>query len=158
MKMIRILFFATASLTTTVAAPAQETIDGSNVEAILDIARGYGKAITEHDAGEDPLITGRLDGLIYQIYFLNCTDNQDCEDVNFYMGFSALTPSLETVNDWNRSKRFSRAYIGEDGTPNVEMDLDLAVPVSVEYMRSVFDLWQLVSTQFAEHIGYIETE
>src|SRR5690606_8109671 len=102
----------------------------------------------------NPQITGRMNGLPYQIYFLNCTDGTDCQDINFFLGFLDIEPTLEVINDWNYNKRFSRAYIDQDDDACVEMDLDLAVPVSAEYMESTFGLWSLVVTQFAEHIGY----
>jgi len=138
------------------ASPAagQSTITGNDVEEILRIARMHGKARLVEQKNGNPQITGRMNGLLYQIFFLNCTDGADCEDINFYLGFLDIEPTLEVINDWNYNKRFSRAYIDRDNDACVEMDLDLAVPVSVEYMESTFDLWSLIVTQFAEHVGY----
>lgn len=33
--------------------------------------------------------------------------------------------TMAKVNDWNKEKRFSRAYLDSDGDPNVEYDVDL---------------------------------
>ncbi len=33
--------------------------------------------------------------------------------------------TLDKINEWNRTKRFSRAYLDSDGDPNVEWDIDL---------------------------------
>ena len=45
---------------------------------------------------------------------MNCTDNANCEDVNFYSGFLDNKPDLETINAWNRDKRFGKAYLDSD--------------------------------------------
>lgn len=34
-------------------------------------------------------------------------------------------PSLERINDWNRTKRFSRSYLDQDGDANLQLDLEL---------------------------------
>jgi hypothetical protein len=149
---IAIAFLATAPVA------AQTTITGNDVEEILRIARTHGKATLGDQENGNPQITGRMNGLLYQIFFLNCTDGTDCQDINFYLGFLDIEPTLEAINDWNYNKRFSRAYIDQDNDACVEMDLDLAVPVSVEYIESTFGLWGLVVTQFAEHVGYNEPE
>jgi hypothetical protein len=47
--------------------------------------------------------------------------------LQFYAVFKATeTSSLGKVNQWNRSKRYSRSYIDKDGDPVLELDLDLA--------------------------------
>jgi hypothetical protein len=33
---------------------------------------------------------------------------------------------LKDVNEWNRTKRYSRSYLDEEGDPFLELDLDLA--------------------------------
>lgn len=139
------------------AAPAlaQDLVTADDTEQILSIARTYGKASLSEQSNGNPQITGRMEGFLYQIYFLNCDEEGgNCEDLNFYLGFLDVKPTLEVINDWNYNKRFSRAYLDTDKDACVEMDLDLAVPVSLEYMESTFDLWSLIVVQFAEHIGY----
>ncbi len=142
------------------AAPAfaqdagDELVTADDTQAILTIARTYGKATLIKQSNGNPQITGRMQGFVYQIYFLNCDDDgANCEDLNFYLGFLDVKPTLEVINDWNYNKRFSRAYLDADKDACIEMDLDLAVPVSLNYMESVFDLWSLVVVQFAEHVG-----
>jgi hypothetical protein len=136
-----------------IPASAQD-LSGHDVDAILAIAQEYGKATLTESGNGDPQITGRMNGLLYHVFFANCTDGEECEDLNFYLGFLDLKPSLEVINEWNQTKRFARAYLDTDLDACIEMDLDLVVPVSAEYMRSQFDLWGLVVTQFSEHVGY----
>ncbi|MET3925081.1 YbjN domain-containing protein [Devosia sp. 2618] len=147
---------AGAALAATLSAPsqAQTMLTGSDTGEILSIARGYGKAELTKQSNGDPQISGNMDGLDYHIFFQNCTKNKRCEDINFYIGFLDNKPSLEDINDWNRNKRFSRAYLDSDDDACVEMDLDLVQGVSAKYLESQFDLWEQIVHQFSEHIGY----
>lgn len=50
---------------------------------------------------------------------------KDQESIQFVYSSNAR-PSLETINQWNRSKRYSRSFIDQDGDPILKLDLDLA--------------------------------
>jgi hypothetical protein len=135
------------------ALRAQELLTAADADSILAIAREFGKAaLTEQDNG-NPLITGQMHGLRYQVFFLNCDESRGCEDLNFYLGFLNVQPSLEIINEWNYTKRFGRAYLDSDNDACIEMDLDLVVPVSAEYMRSTFNLWSLVMSEFSQYLA-----
>jgi hypothetical protein len=153
MKLTAMLAGGALALAMTVTAQAQ-TLTASNTDEILNAARGYGAATLTTQSNGDPQITGKVDGISYQIYFRNCTDNKDCEDLNFYVGFLDVKPTLEVINDWNMNKRFSRAYLDQDKDAVVEMDLDMVKGVSPEYLDSQVGLWTLVVGQFADHVGF----
>ncbi len=137
-----------------VSPQAQDTLTGADTAEILTIARSHGSAKLATQSNGDPQINGKIDGISYQIYFRNCTDNTNCEDLNFYLGFLDLKPSLDVINAWNASKRFSRAYLDQVNDACVEMDIDLEEGVSSEYLASQFGVWNMILTQFAEHVGY----
>ncbi|MDB5586260.1 MAG: YbjN protein [Devosia sp.] len=141
------------ALALTISAQAQ-SLTAANTDEILNAARGYGSATLTAQSNGDPQITGKVDGITYQIYFRNCTDNKNCEDLNFYLGFLDLKPKFEVINDWNMNKRFSRAYLDQDKDAVVEMDLDMVKGVSAEYLDSQIGLWTLVVGQFADHVGF----
>lgn len=153
MKLTTMIAGSALALALTVSAQAQD-ITGADTAEILNAARGYGSATLTTQSNGDPQITGKINGITYQVYFRNCTNNTDCEDLNFYLGFLDIKPTLEVINDWNLNKRFSRAYIDQDKDACVEMDLDLVEGVSAKYLDSQFALWNMVVTQFAEHVGY----
>lgn len=154
LKLRSITTGAALALAMFIPAHAQGTINGANTDEILNIARGYGSATLATQSNGDPQINGKINGISYQVYFRNCTDNTNCEDLNFYLGFLDLKPTLEVINDWNYNKRFSRAYLDPDKDACVEMDVDLVKGVSAEYLDSQFGVWNLILTQFAEHVGY----
>lgn len=154
MKLGTLVAGATLALALIAPAQAQTLISGADTAEILNAARGYGSATLTTQSNGDPQITGKIDGITYQVYFRNCTDGTDCEDLNFYLGFLDIKPGLEKVNEWNFNKRFSRAYLDQDEDACVEMDLDLVQGVTAEYLDAQFSLWNMVVTQYAEHVGY----
>jgi len=154
MKLSSMIAGGAIALTLTAGASAQTLLTGADTDEILNVARGYGAATLTTQSNGDPQISGKIEGISYQIYFRNCTDNADCEDLNFYLGFLDLKPTLEVINDWNFNKRFSRAYLDQDEDACVEMDLDLVQGVTSEYLDSQFGLWAMVVGQFADHVGY----
>lgn len=135
------------------AAHGQTVIDGSSVDEILNLAKGYGSAALETQTNGDPKISGRIDGIPYQLYFMNCTDNANCEDVNFYSGFLDNKPDLETINAWNRDKRFGKAYLDSDLDAVIEWDVNLEYGLTRENMDAAFALWWLMLDQYTTYIG-----
>ena len=135
-------------------AQAQALLDGNSVDEILTIARYYGDATLDQQSNGDPQIRGSIDGIGYSIYFRNCTANQNCEDVNFYSGILDNTAALETINQWNQTRRFGKAYLDGDGDTVVEMDVNLENGVSAESMEATLGVWQIVLNEFAHHVGF----
>ena len=154
MRLASLIAGGAAIFALTLSAQAQTLITGNDTAEILNAARGYGSATLTTQSNGDPQITGKINGISYQVYFRNCTNGENCEDLNFYLGFLDLKPTLESINDWNFNKRFSRAYIDQDRDACVEMDLDLVKGVTAEYLDSQFGLWAMIVGQFAEHVGY----
>ncbi len=147
------------ALGTVLPALGQETVDAKNVDAILEIVRGYDSSaeLGTQGNGDPKIMATTADGINYQVYFRNCTDNGDCEDIQFYAGFgfdADSKPAYETINEWNYTKRFGRAYLDGDQDPCLEMDLDLVVGVAPDYIDSTVALWQFVLAQYVEYIGY----
>lgn len=154
LKLMSVIAAGALALAATMSAQAQTLLTGADTDEILNAARGYGSATLTTQSNGDPQITGKIEGITYQVYFRNCTDNTDCEDLNFYLGFLDLKPSLELINDWNYNKRFSRAYLDPADDACIEMDVDLVQGVTAEYLDSQFGLWNMVVGQFSEHVGY----
>ncbi len=44
-------------------------------------------------------------------------------DFQLYYGASGIKLTPEQINEWNRTKRLSRAYIDQEGNPVLESDL-----------------------------------
>jgi hypothetical protein len=102
----------------------------------------------------DPKITGKIEGVSYQVFFMNCTDNANCEDLNFYAGFLDNKQTLEVINAWNRDKRFGKAYLDSDLDAVIEFDVNLENGVTRENLDAAFSLWSLILDQYTTYIGY----
>jgi hypothetical protein len=58
--------------------------------------------------------------------------------------------SLNKVNEWNKQKRFSRAYLDGDGDANVEWDIDLEGGVTMDAVREGIKTFEAVVSVFKE--------
>jgi hypothetical protein len=108
------------------AANAQ-LISATNPESVAKVLRdkGYRAELTKDSEG-DPLIKSGAEGVNFLLLFFNCTDGKSCATVQFYAGFDRQGSfSLEKLNEWNRTKRFGRAYRDNEGDPVIEMDVDM---------------------------------
>ena len=52
--------------------------------------------------------------------------------LQLYSGFTDVSPTLATVNEWNQANSFSRAYVDKDGNATLESDIILAGGVTHE--------------------------
>lgn len=125
----------------------------SLVRALADA--GYEATLGTDNAG-DPVITSKHEGSVFKILFYNCTDNTNCATVQFHSGYELDGKiALDRINAWNRSQRFGRAYLDDEGDPIVEMDLDLDDGgVSKALFADNFEFWISVLNQFEKHIGW----
>lgn len=122
MKAAAFAAFAMAS----VPATAQTVTAGSpqGIVSALQSA-GYQAELTKDSSG-DPLIRSAASGARFSILFYGCTGGSGCTTVQFYAGFkSSGSVAVGKMNEWNRTKRFSRAYLDNDSDPCIEMDVNL---------------------------------
>lgn len=110
------------------ASPAQaQLVSAKNPAAIKTIieSRGWSATLVSK-TGEDPYIESSRDGVPFLVLFMNCKTGRDCGTLQYYMGFNnAKGIPLDRLNQWNREKRFARAYRDTEGDPVLEMDVDL---------------------------------
>ena len=150
-----ILAAATLVLGGAAGAVAQELVDGTNVDEVANIARGFGSVTLDKASNGDPMIEGKIEGVSYYLFFRNCADdNTQCEDLNFYAGFLDNKQTMEAINAWNRDKRFGKAYLDSDLDAVIEYDVNLEHGVSRENLDSTFQVWSLILKQYADYIGF----
>lgn len=109
------------------AAPANaQLVSAANPESVASAlrAQGYQAELTK-DSDGDPMIRSGTGGTKFIILFFGCTANSNCATIQFYAGYSDVQVTHQRVNEWNKTRRFGRAYIDNEGDPVVEMDLDL---------------------------------
>jgi len=123
----------------------------SQVEAML---RQAGYPVTA-DLGKDPpVIWSRQGTEPFGIFLYSCTHNADplCQEIQFYAGFPVrgVFPTV-LINEWNRTRRFGRAYIDADHNAALEMDLDADGTSDVQ-LRDALQWWQTLVPQFQDFL------
>ncbi|MFO0905952.1 MAG: YbjN domain-containing protein [Pirellulales bacterium] len=141
-----VLFFAIAGLTlaTRTEARAQdevfETMSAGRVERImkdLELAN-----VTEIDNN-----TYRFEFEGLKILLFN-----KGETMQLYAGFSGAKISLSRINEWNRTKRFTRAYLDKDNDPVLEGDIELTGGVTDKNVKEWVKTYQVSIRAYKKHL------
>lgn len=134
------------------AAPLPD--GGVTIQEIANVMRAQKLSLElTTDKDGDPLIKTTKDGVKFQVYFYECNSKPRCQSIQFYSGWSVKGISLEKINEWDRTKRFGRAYLDQDIEPCVEMDVDLEHGANTEAIANDLVRWLLVMKTFRTFIG-----
>ena len=119
-----------------------DTLSMESVATALK-SEGYAAELIPGEDGGDDSVLGKMNGFKSHII-----PYDDGHSIQFYVCFSGTSATLEKVNEWNRSKRFSRSYLDSEGDPCLELDLDLAGGIArdrlIDYFKTCavsFDQW-----------------
>ncbi len=151
--MLRSLFLAGVLLVaSSLPTQAQTLVDGTSVDEIVNLARGYGAASSDTTADGQPMIVGKVSGVEYRVFFHDCTDT-GCPTIRFYSLFAGNKPTLEMINEWNRDKRWGKAYVDADLDAVLEWDVNLAYGVARENLDDSISIWVQILDAYATFIG-----
>jgi hypothetical protein len=158
MNSVTLRWFAAAVGLLCLAAPAQaQMVRAQNPQSLVDALQsgGYAARLGVDKVG-DPMITSGASGTTFQIFFYNCTDHRECATITFHSGYDLnASPSLDSINEWNKGKRFGRAYLDSENDPILEMDVDLDDGgLSRLLFIDNIEFWTTILGQFETHIGY----
>ncbi len=141
------------------AAGAQQAaaINATDPEAIRVAMQDYGFAATlGTDSEGDPMIRSRISQTEFQVLFFGCEGGRNCSSILFRAGYDVEPPlSALTMNEWNRQKRFGKAYIDDEGDPFLEMDVNMAFDgLGEQNFQDTLDWWRVVVENFEDFIGW----
>jgi hypothetical protein len=140
------------------AAPAEaQMVSAKNPDSLIKALQGAGYAAKlDKDGSGDPMIVSAAGGHPFRVIFYGCTQNRDCATIQFAAGYDKKSEtSLASINDWNRTKRFGRAYLDAEGDPILGMDVDLDDGgVSTALFIDNLQFWTSVKAAFEQHIGW----
>lgn len=156
----KVSLFCLAVLALAATPPAAQSpalgdmITGQDVERIQQIASAYGPAEGRTDEVDgSPWIRAEMDGVIYTISFLNCEGGQNCGSVQFRAWWrSDGAHSLRQMNDWNRDRRFSVAYLDSRDNATIEFDVNLAGAVTAVNFDDTLQWWRAVLREFRSEV------
>ena len=151
-------WIAVAALAAAWAAPAQaQMVRAQNPDSLVQALQqaGYAAKLGTDKVG-DPMITSGVSGTTFQIFFYNCSDHKACATVQFHSAYDLENPvSLETLNEWNRAKRFGRGFLDKENDPVLEMDVDLDDGgLSAALFIDNVEFWATILGEFEQRIGY----
>lgn len=127
---------------------AGEKVYASDPEKILEIVKGFGSADLVRDDAGDPNIIGRIDGTRYGVYFYGCKDHRNCTDIQLSAGWSGVKVSLSQLNEWNRGRRFGKAFLDDEGDPHLEMEINLDYGVDRDNLEDSLQWWRAGVREF----------
>lgn len=137
------------------ATPAHAELvsaDPGAVKVIIE-SRGWPAKLVRNGT-DNPYIESKSNGRKFVILFMNCSDGRNCKTLQYYLGFSdASNASLNRMNQWNKEKRFARAYLDNDGDPVLEMDVDLDFNgIPRENLGETFNTWASLMDSFRDFV------
>jgi hypothetical protein len=136
-----------------VGMASAQTIDATDPDEILNIAKGFGSAELEKSKSGDPHIRGRISGTIYGVVFYGCRNHERCRSIQLYSSWEMSDkPGLERINEWNKKKRFGKAYLDEVDDPFLEMDVEMEFGMTRRNLEECFRNWELVLKEFKEEV------
>jgi hypothetical protein len=147
---ISIAGLALACLASKARAEDAEILQTPDPATVLDIAKGFGSARMGKDDNGDPMISGRVEGVKYVIYFYGCEDHENCKSLQFSTGYTdPLT--AEQANAWNAKYRWVKAYSG-DGS-NFKMDVSFAGGITKANLEEQFSNWNAMAANIKSFLS-----
>jgi len=127
------------------AAVAQEQLQKRYTDnELVDILKEDGYRAVE--ISEDRVITIKVDGLTYALYVY------DDDDLQMYFGVTGYVLTPEHMNEWNRNKRLSRAYLDDEGDPILEADLLANAGFTEEQFLEWFKVFNYSALEFRQYL------
>ena len=123
--------------------------DGVTYEEIAAWLKEKGMPATiQKDARGNQIVSTSVNGVKFGVYFFDC-QNGKCGSVQFAAGFQRNNKTvLQRVNEWNRTKRWGRAYLDDSNGIWVEMDNDLTPGGTYEILDDELATWKKVVEGF----------
>jgi Putative bacterial sensory transduction regulator len=139
-------FFVVAALALAVAAPlsAQQMRENIDVTQLDGLLREKGMNGTINAERKNIVVESNGAKVVYFV---------SGQTMQAYFGLRGTRANVQTVNEWNKSKRFGRAYIDTDGDPCVELDYDLEGGVSDASIKVWFDTVNSIVSAFRTHVS-----
>jgi hypothetical protein len=141
------------------ASAADLPVGGATGPEVAALFRDLGYPVDmATDKDGDPLIHTKAAATNVDSYFYNCATAAGgafrCNSIQFAAGFSIPSVALTTINNWNRDKRYGRAYISAEGFPFMEVDIDISGGASMAQIRAYVRHLESLLPDFRKAIGY----
>jgi hypothetical protein len=154
---MKLILFACTMGALGLASPALGQVRAQDPQSVVRAlqAAGYAAELGTDKVG-DPSIRSGVAGVSFTVFFYNCTDHRECATVQLHSGYRLTKKvSLTSINEWNASQRFGRAFLDKEGDPIIQMDIDLDDGgISQALFADNLEFWSSIIGKFHTHIGY----
>lgn len=114
-------------------------------DELVQILRGEGYgSIEKRRSG---VVVFKVDGQTYALY--NTYDG----DLQCYYGIGGAEVSYKAINEWNKTKRLSRAYLDKDEDPVLESDLLSDAGLNKEHVARFVKIFVFSAKQFKDYVN-----
>lgn len=121
------------------------TLSGARLNDILQ-ASGFSGGKVDEDGGVLIRIASK------PVYFTVGDEQESIQAHTAWTTNDTTRPSADKMNDWNRTKRYSKVYFDNDRDPVLQLDLDLAGGVTVARIKDFAFTTQVSITRFTEEV------
>lgn len=98
-------------------------------------------------------VESRFGNTKFNVMMFDCNGDR-CGSIQFWTGFANRGSfDISKVNEWNRDKRWARAYYGKDNSPYLEMDVDVAPGGTYDLLNDELETWKGTLTKFMTTYG-----
>ena len=149
-----VLLAAGSATAQTAAPPTFINTDGMTGPEVAAWLQGRGfEAVLGETAQGSPKIDSVRGGAKFQIYLYDC-ENGRCQSLQF-SAFFDLKEGITgpVVNQWNRTNRYLKAYINDDGDPYVQYDVNVNGGRTLSGLDDDFDVWADTLPSFIKYIN-----
>ena len=152
--------FATTILTAALmagAANAQSYVTAADPQTVIDQLQnmGYRASYEPYDSGRPRVLTG-IAGVNTSIAFYGCMDDMtNCQTLMFTSGMDMPEgSSFATINNWNQSRIYTRAFLDENDDPYFVMPIPRGQDMSSEDFARLMNIWEDAVIDFTDEIGF----
>lgn len=144
--MKKFLFLSVLSVFFALSAPSfaesPAIVEVMTIQEVSDLLaeEGYRPEIDDETA-----CSFKIQGYNAQIILYN-----EGEALQFHISWIETDATLDSLNSWNESYRFGRAYMDDKGNPHLEVDLDLAGGVTRDRIKDYLKTCQGLLISFSK--------
>jgi hypothetical protein len=122
------------------------------------IAKGYPAQVKpDPTTAGDQIVSTTTEGVEVEIYLYDCHGDGDarrCTSMQYAAGFPPnASVTADKVNEWNRQKRYIKAYLTTGGSLYGEYDMDLSPGGTFEMLDDELDNWRRNVVTFHQNFG-----
>lgn len=127
---------------------------GVTVEEMVRFLQNKGFKAEVKTGTSGRYIASAASGVNFDVYFYDCRGSR-CASVQFSAGFDLTNgTTLSVVNNWNREKRYLKAYMDSENDPYVQYDANTSPARTWEGLADDFGVWTSTLPMFTRHINW----